>query len=90
MNSKLYTKDYYKKELCNYLLNENMINENMINENMINKNYQNDIIKKITFRKDEDKNLLYSKVYNYHDTHFDFIYKLSSEIEKCKELYKNN
>lgn len=80
MNSKLYTKDYYKKELCNYLLNENMINENIINEN----------IKKITFRKDENKNLLYSKVYNYHDKHFDFIYKLSSEIEKCKELYKNN
>ncbi len=76
-----------KELLCDFLLNNNEL-ETEFGTN------QNNLIKKVTFRKDEDKNLLYSKVYNYHDTHLDFIYKLSKEIEECskieksKELYK--
>lgn len=69
--------DIYKKYLCNYLINKDLVNITM-------ENNENNVIKKITFRKDEDKNLLYSKVYSSNNTELDFIYKLSSEIEKCR------
>ncbi len=63
---------YRKKLLCNYLLNKNL----SIDENI-----------KITFSKDESKDLLYSKIF-YNDNELDFIYKLSKEIENCKKIEK--
>lgn len=74
MNNKI-----YKEQLCSYLLNKDLLDTTLENK-------RNSIIKKVTFRKDEEKNLLYSKVYSYNDTYIDFIYKLSSEIKKCEEL----
>lgn len=71
----------YQKKLCDYLLNKELLETTLENK-------ENYLIKKITFRKDVDKNLLYSKVYSYHDTYIDFIYKLSKEIEYCSEIEK--
>ncbi len=69
----------YQKKLCDYLLNKDLLETTLENKN----NY---LIKKVTFRKDENKNLLYSKVYSYNDTQLDFIYKLSNEIKKCSKI----
>jgi hypothetical protein len=76
MNNKILRKEL----LCDFLLNNNEL-ETEFGTN------PNHYIKKVSFRKDEDKNLLYSQVYLYHDTHLDFIYKLSKEIEECKRKF---
>lgn len=70
---------YRKKILCNYLTNKDLLNIDIENSN----------IKSISFTKDNSKDLLYSKVLLYNGIEVDFIYKLSSEIQKCQELYKN-
>ncbi len=62
-------KIYRKKLLCNYLLNKDLLTTD---EN-------------IKIRKDESKDLLYSKIF-YNGYELDFIYKLSKEIENCKKI----
>ncbi len=62
-------KIYRKKLLCNYLLNKDLLTTD---EN-------------IKIRKDESKDLLYSKIF-YNGYELDFIYKLSKEIENCKKM----
>ncbi len=69
---------YRKRILCNYLLNKNFDNIE-----------KDDNIQNISFTKDLNKDLLYSKVLLYNGYEIDFIYKLSKEIKKCEELYKN-
>ncbi len=60
--------------LCDYLFNKNLISTELKNEQL-----------KIAFKKDESKNLLYSKLF-YNGYQLDFIYKLSKEIENCKKI----
>lgn len=71
---------YRKKILCNYLTNKDLLNIDIENSN----------IQSISFTKDNSKDLLYSKVLLYNGIEVDFIYKLSKELKKCQELYKNN
>ena len=71
MNNKIYRKEL----LCNYLLNKDLISNEFINNNQV----------KVTFRKDEPNNLLYSKVC-VSGYEIPFIYKLSKEIENCKKI----
>ena len=44
-------------------------------------------LKYTTFHHDKDKNLLYSHNYSYNGKKYDFIYKLSHEIQKCSNEF---
>ncbi len=65
----------YNELLCNYLLNKDSLTTEIISNEQL----------KVTFRKDESKDFLYSKLF-VNEYEIPFIYKLSKEIENCKKM----